>query len=78
MRKFGKPEARARGWVAAAYVDQRALNRRQADESGTLVPIPNPSLALQAPRDPQTLIGTEVSFSNGASDFGVRIKGKPK
>ena len=42
-----KPEAQARGWATAPYVDKRALNRRHAEESGTSVLVPNPSLALQ-------------------------------
>ena len=48
MRKPWKPEAQARGWAAATLVDKQALNQRQADESGTFVLLPNPSLALQA------------------------------
>ena len=48
----------------AAYVDSRAMNRRHVDESGTFVPVPNPSLALQAS------MAREVSFPNGANTSG--------
>ncbi len=48
MRNVRKPEAQARVWAAATYIDKWALKRRQADKSGTFMLVSNPSLALQA------------------------------